>query len=216
LKKLGITLCAILLFGLPLQAQYGSLELNSGGFSFIPLFTSNKPHIILRAGTDDKKRWSLNLINLIMMDGMSPANYSLITRYRLIDKKIKLNIGFQMPGYRIFENEDLRSRSVQEVRLYYPINKKTNLLFFYMHGEGKNFEMNNNFYSLYYMKTIGNWRTSTQGYLLFSSLSATNPSSGLAQTVSYLLDKKIKLNLFVNKSFTSDTFNKTVGLEFSF
>jgi len=37
----------------------------------------------------------------------------------------KPNIGFQMPGYQIFKNEDLRSRSLQEVRLYYPINEKT-------------------------------------------------------------------------------------------
>jgi len=59
------------------------------------------------------------------MAGMSPTNYSLITAYPLIDKKIKPNIGFQMPGYRIFKNEDLRSRSLQEVRLYYPINEKT-------------------------------------------------------------------------------------------
>jgi len=89
LKKIGTSLCTILLFGLPLQAQYGSLAFNSRGFSFIPLFASNKPHIILRARTDDKKRWRLNLINLIMMAGMSPTNYSLITAYPLIDKKNK-------------------------------------------------------------------------------------------------------------------------------
>ena len=26
----------------------GSIEINSGGFSFIPIFTSDKPHIIFR------------------------------------------------------------------------------------------------------------------------------------------------------------------------
>jgi len=63
------------------------------------------------------------------MAGMSPTNYSLITAYPLIDKKIKPNIGFQMPGYRIFKNEDLRSRSLQEVCLYYPINEKPSAVF---------------------------------------------------------------------------------------
>jgi hypothetical protein len=55
-----------------------------------------------------------------MMAGMSPTNYSLITAYPL-----KPNIGIKMLGYRIFKNEDLRSRSLQEVCLYYPINEKT-------------------------------------------------------------------------------------------
>ena len=91
------------LASLHIQSQYASIELNTGGFSFIPLFTSNKPHFILRAGTNVKKRLSLNLINLIMMDGFHPANYSLITRYKLLDKKFKLMVGLQLPGYRLFE-----------------------------------------------------------------------------------------------------------------
>jgi len=61
-----------------------------------------------------------------MMAGMSPTNYSLITAYPL-----KPNIGFKMPGYRIFKNEDLRSRSLQEVCLYYPINEKPSAVFLY-------------------------------------------------------------------------------------
>jgi len=50
-----------------------------------------------------------------------------------------------------------------------------------MHGEGKSFEMNHSLYLPYLNKMIGNCPTSTQGYLLYSSLSAAKPSSGLAQ-----------------------------------
>ena len=48
----------ILFFYSSIYSQYGSIEINTGGFSFIPIFTSEKPHIILRAGTNNKKRFS--------------------------------------------------------------------------------------------------------------------------------------------------------------
>ena len=197
------------------QSQYGSIELNTGGFSFIPLFTSNKPHFILRAGTNDKKRFSLNLINLIMMDGFHPANYSLITRYKLIDKKFKLKVGFQLPGYRLFENEEYKARHVEEVRASFSINPNTDLLLLYLHGGGKNFEMNNNFYSVYFRKSFYKLVTNSQLYILFSSL-VPDSSYGIAQKISYQLKDKISLNFFINKSLTDDIFNKTFGIQFYF
>lgn len=204
-----------LIAGPYVQSQYGSIELNTGGFSFIPLFTSNKPHFILRAGTNDKKRFSLNLINLIMMDGFHPANYSLITRYKLIDKKFKLKVGFQLPGYRLFENEEYKARHVEEVRASFSINTNTELLFLYLHGEGKNFEMVNNFYSLYFRKSYNKLVTYSQLYILFTSIEP-NSSYGIAQKISYQLKDKISLNFFINKSLTDQVFNKTFGIQFYF
>ena len=197
------------------QSQYGSIELNTGGFSFIPLFTSNKPHFILRAGTNDKKRFSLNLINLIMMDGFHPANYSLITRYKLIDENFKLKVGFQLPGYRLFENEEYKARHVEEVRASFSINPNTDLLFLYLHAEGKNFEMSNNFYSVYFRKKFNKLVTNSQLYILFTSLQPDS-SYGIAQKISYQLKDKISLNFFINKSLTDDIFNKTFGIQFYF
>ena len=197
------------------KSQYGSIELNTGGFSFIPLFTSNKPHFILRAGTNDKKRLSINLINLIMMDGFHPANYSLITRYKLIDKKLKLNIGFQLPGYRLFENEEYKARSVQSIRTSISLNSKTDFLFLYLHAEGKNFEMNNNFYSVYFIKKFKKLVSNTQIYILFTSLEPDS-SYGIAQKISYRLKDKISFNFFINKSLTNEVFNKTFGIQFYF
>ena len=197
------------------KSQYGSIELNTGGFSFIPIFTSDKPHFILKAGTNDRKRLSLNLINLIMMDGFHPANYSLITRYKLIDKKFKLKVGFQLPGYRLFENEEYKARHVEEVRASFSINPNTDLLFLYLHGEGKNFEMSNNFYSVYFRKSFNKLVTNSQLYILFTSLEPDS-SYGIAQKISYQLKDKISLNFFINKSLTDEIFNKTFGIQFYF
>jgi hypothetical protein len=44
------------------QAQYASFEASTGGFSFIPAFTSEDPHIIVNAGTTDSKRLSFHLL----------------------------------------------------------------------------------------------------------------------------------------------------------
>jgi hypothetical protein len=214
-KRLFISLIIFLSVSSSLHSQYGSLELNTGGFSFVPIFTSNKPHYVLRAGTNDKRRFSLNLINLIMMDGLHPANYSLIVRYKLIDKKFQLKAGLQLPGYRLFENEDLRSRDVGEVRASYPINATTKLLFLYLHAEGKNFEMNNNFYSFYFEKKLNKWTATAQAYLLFTSLEP-EPAYGVAQKVTYKFKDKININIFLNKSLVDEVFNRTLGLEFFF
>lgn len=215
MKNLLICFVTCFLVCSNVKSQYGSIELNTGGFSFIPLFTSDKPHFILRAGTNDKKRLSLNLINLIMMDGFHPANYSLITRYKLIDKRLKLNLGFQLPGYRLFENEEFKARSVQEVRASISLNPKTDFLFLYLHGEGKNFEMNNNFYSVYFRKTFNKLVANSQFYILFTSLEPDS-SYGIAQNISYKLKDKISLNFFINKSLTNEVFNRTFGIQFYF
>ena len=96
-------------------SQYGSIELNTGGFSFIPIFTSDKPHLIIRAGTNQDKRFTLNLLNLVMMDGLTPTNYTLMARYMVFHKKFKLSLGTHFPGYRVMENEEYRSRYVHEI-----------------------------------------------------------------------------------------------------
>lgn len=150
-----------------------------------------------------------------MMDGFHPANYSLITRYKLIDKKFKLKVGFQLPGYRLFENEEYKSRHVEEVRASYSLNQNTDLLFLYLHGEGKNFEMSNNFYSIYFRKKYNRLIADSQFYILFTSLEPDS-SMGIAQKISYQLRKKISLNFFINKSLTNEVFNRTFGIQFYF
>lgn len=197
-------------------SQSGSIELNSGGFSFVPIFTSDKPHIIFRGSTNNKKRLSLNLIHLIMLDGFTPSNYMLTARYKIVDKKFNLSIGTEFPGgYRVLKNEEYRSRNVHEIRSSYPINSKTKLSFLYMHGQGRNFEMSNNFYAFYFQRNLKKFTASSQVYALYSSL-LNEPIAGVAQKVSVRLKDKIILNLFINSSIAGEDYisNKTIGLEF--
>jgi len=198
-------------------SQTGSIEINSGGFSFIPIFTSDKPHLIFRGSTNDNNRFSLNLLSLIMLDGLTPSNYMLTARYKIIDKKFKFILGAEFPGgYRVLENEEYRSRNVYEIRSSYPINSRIKLSFLYMHGVGRNFDMTNNFYSFYFQKIFKKIISTTQFYQLYTNL-LDEPSTGIAQKFSLELSKKMKLNLFVNKSIIGkDIFNRTLGIEFSF
>lgn len=149
------------------------------------------------------------------MDGFHPANYSLISRYKLIDKNFKLKVGLQLPGYRLFENEEYKARSVQEIRASISLNSRTEFSFLYLHGEGKNFQMNNNFYSLYFNKKINKIYADSQFYILFTSLEPDS-SYGIAQKISYQLRDKISLNFFINKSLTDKVFNRTFGVQFGF
>jgi hypothetical protein len=89
------------------------------------------------------------------------------------------------------------------------------LLFLYLHAEGKNFKMNNNFYSMYFIKKINKLVTNSQLYVLFTSLEPES-SYGIAQKISYQLKDKISLNFFINKSLTDEVFNKTFGIQFHF
>ena len=197
-------------------SQSGSIEFNTGGFSFIPIFTSDKPHMIFRGSTNNKKRLSLNLIHLIMLDGLTPSNYMLTARYKIFVKKFNLSIGTELPGgYRVLKNEEYKSRNVHEIRSSYLINSKTKLSFLYMHGQGRNFKMNNNFYAFYFQKKLKNITAATQIYALHSSL-LNQAMAGIAQKVSFRLKDKIILNLFINSSIAGEDYisNKTIGLEF--
>ena len=201
-------------------SQTGSIEVNSGGFSFIPIFTSDKPHIIFRGSTNYKNRLSLNLLSLVMLDGLTPSNYMLTARYKVLNKKFKFILGAEFPGgYRVLENEEYRSRNVYEIRSSYPINSRMTLSFLYMHGVGRNFDMTNNFYSLYFHYEFKKIKimTSSQIYILYSDL-INKPTAGLARKISLKLKEKILLNIFFNRSFIGEEkiSNRTIGLEFNF
>ena len=85
-----------------------------------------------------------------------------------------------------------------------------------MHGIGRNFEMTNNFYSIYFQKIFKKIISTSQFYQLYTNL-LDEPSTGIAQKFSLELSKKMKLNVFVNKSIIGkDIFNRTLGIEYSF
>lgn len=151
-----------------------------------------------------------------MLDGFTPSNYMLVARYKIFDKKLKLFVGTEFPGgYRVLKNEEYKSRNVHEIRSSYAVNSKTKLSFLYMHGEGRNFNMSNNFCALYFQKIIRKITATSQIYTLHSTL-LKEPMAGIAQKVSFKLKKKLILNLFFNSSIKGEEYisNKTIGLEF--
>ena len=86
-------------FWLPLSAQYGSIELSSGGFSFVPNFTSEDPHFIVSMGTSSEKKLSAHLLSLVRANNLVPRNAIVITRYKVLDKRFKLSVGAQPSGH---------------------------------------------------------------------------------------------------------------------
>ena len=71
------------------QAQHASFEASTGGFSFIPAFTSEDPHLIVNAGTTDTKRLSFHLLSTIRLENFNPRGVIFMSRYKFIDKKLK-------------------------------------------------------------------------------------------------------------------------------
>lgn len=91
-------------FSSTLTAQQGSIELSSGGFSFVPNFTSEDPHFILNMSTSSEKRLSAHLLSLVRTENLVPRNAILITRYQLLDRRFKLSVGTHLPAFQI--NDD--------------------------------------------------------------------------------------------------------------
>ncbi len=66
------------------HAQYAKFEVSTGGFSFIPAFTSDDPHLIINAGTNERKRLSFHLLSTIRLSNLAPRGVIFISRYKLM------------------------------------------------------------------------------------------------------------------------------------
>ena len=114
-----------------------------------------------------------------------------------------------LPAFRVDENQEYKSRIVQESNIIYSINSKTKLSLLYIHGEGRNFNFNVNFLTLNFQKTLNKFMLKSQLYIL-----NIDDIIGFAQSVSYKMNNKLILKLFVNKSITTKKLNKTLGIQF--
>ena len=72
--------------------------------------------------------------------------------------------------------------------------------------------MNNNFYSVYFVKKFTNW-SPTHSYIFDFPVWCLTPRMELHKNILPLKDK-ISLNFFINKSLTDDIFNKTLAFNF--
>jgi len=202
----------VALFAVQVDAQYGSVELSSGGFSFIPDFTSRDPHIILSAGTGTGKRLSAHFLSLIRTDNLTPRNAIFITRYQLIDRRFKLSIGTHLPGLQITDDFTVDSFFGQEVLTNYRINDKWSLRSMYLHGKGRNLDLEMNFFTAGAAYAKGKLNTYSQFWIL-----DLDNAFGFSQSVGYQLAPHYSLRLFANQTLTGEKdFIATIGLNRSF
>ena len=211
MKKFFLTL-GVALFAVQVDAQYGSVELSSGGFSFIPDFTSRDPHIILSAGTGTGKRLSAHFLSLIRTDNLTPRNAIFITRYQLIDRRFKLSIGTHLPGLQITDDFTVDSFFGQEVLTNYRINDKWSLRSMYLHGKGRNLDLEMNFFTAGAAYAKGKLNTYSQFWIL-----DLDNAFGISQSVGHQLSPHYSLRLFANQTLSNGgDFIWTVGLSRSF
>lgn len=193
------------------NAQYGSLELSSGGFSFVPNFTSEEPHFIVSMGTNSEKKFSAHLLSLVRANNLVPRNAIVITRYKLLDKRFKLSVGAHLPAIQINDDYTVDSFFAQEVLTDYQINDRWSVRSMYLHGEGRNLDLEIHFFTAGAAYRKGKFSSYSQ----FWALDLDN-GFGLSQSFGYQLGKKLTLNAFANQTLSTGDFIWTVGLNRSF
>ncbi|MEY2793399.1 MAG: hypothetical protein RJA76_1391 [Bacteroidota bacterium] len=188
-------------------SQVGSIELSTGGFSFIPAFTSKEPNIIINAGTNQSKRLTGNIMFMTRVKSMTPNTVVIMTRYKLINKKFKTILGIHLPAMQITPDYSVTSFFGQELATSYPISKKWNIGTFFLHGQGRN----SNFEALL---LAGNASYSKDKWGLLSQAYYLNVGklTGVAETLTYNMNKTFQLKGFANYTITDGSFIGTVGI----
>ena len=190
-------------------SQYGSVELNTGGFSLVPAFTDDQPNFIINLGSATDKRVSGSLIANIRVDGMKPRGGIFITRYKLVDKKLKLQLGAHLPAFQVDEDFHMDTFFAREVLATYQLNESVGFTGMFIRGTG----MNNDFkMKLFNFMTIirkNSFVFATQVY----GMDFEN-TYGIAQTISYTLSEKFSINGFLNKTLSNGSSISTLGLRY--
>jgi hypothetical protein len=207
--KQYLVLC-LLCASLSLTAQTGSIEMSTGGFSFIPAFTSKEPNIIINASTNPKKRLTGSLLYMMRMKSMTPTTVALFTRYRFIDKKFKAIVGIHIPAFQMTEDYEVTSFFGRELTLSYPLNDKWNVGSFILNGNARNTDFKVTLVSGNSNYHHKKWNLLTQGYYL-----TVGDLTGVAETISYDINKHFQAKAFGNYTLTDGQVIATVGLKYN-
>jgi len=193
------------------NAQVGSVEVSTGGFSFIPAFTSKEPNVILNAGTNPSKKLTANFMLMTRIKSMTPNTFVIMTRYKLINRKFKTIVGVHIPALQISADyQTVTSFFGQEFTLSYPLSKKWNVGAFVLNGKGRNTDFKALFTALNAFHSADKWGFLSQVYYL----DAGN-LTGAAETITYDLNKKFQLKGFANYTVTDQSFIGTVGVKYT-
>lgn len=193
-----------------LKAQTGSIEVSTGGFSFIPAFTSKEPNMIINASTNPKRRLTAAMMYMMRMQSMTPTTVALFTRYRFIDKKFKAIAGIHIPAFQMTEDYKVTSFFGRELTLSYPVSKKMSIGSFILNGNARNSDFKVTLVSGNTNYRHKNWGFLTQGYYL-----SVGDLTGVAETISYDINSHFQAKAFGNYTLTDGNVIGTVGLKYN-
>ena len=205
-----LALCLIILTAGSLQAQTGSIEMSTGGFSFIPAFTSKEPNLIINASTNPKRKLTGALMYMMRMQSMTPTTVALFTRYRFIDKKFKAIVGIHIPAFQMTEQYKVTSFFGRELTMLYPINEKLTLGSFILNGNARNTDFKVTLVSGNTNYRHKKWGFLTQGYYL-----TVGDLTGVAETITYDINVHFQAKAFGNYTLTDGQVIATVGLKYN-
>jgi len=200
----------LILASFTLSAQTGSIEMSTGGFSFIPAFTSKEPNLIINASTNPKRRLTGSLMYMMRMKSMTPTTVALFTRYRFIDKKFKATAGIHIPAFQMTEQYKVTSFFGRELTLSYPVNASWNVGSFILNGNARNTDFKVTLVSGNANYHHKKWNFFSQGYYL-----SGGELTGVAETISYDINKHFQAKAFGNYTITDGQVIGTVGLKYN-
>jgi hypothetical protein len=192
------------------HAQTGSIEMSTGGFSFIPAFTSKEPNIIINASTNPKRRLTGAMMYMMRIQSMTPTTVVLFTRYRFIDKKFKATVGIHMPAFQMTEQYKVTSFFGRELTMNYPVSEKMSVGSFILNGNARNTDFKVTLISGNTNYRHKKWSFLSQGYYL-----SVGELTGVAETISYDINKHFQAKAFGNYTITDGSVIATVGLKYN-
>ena len=150
-----------------------------------------------------------SLIANIRVEGMKPRGGIFITRYKLIDKKLKLHLGAHLPAFQVDEDYHMDTFFAREVLATYQLNESVGFTGMFIRGTG----MNNDFK----MKLLNFMTIIRKNSFVFTTqvygMDFEN-TYGIAQAISYTLSKKLSINGFLNKTLSNGSTISTLGLRY--
>ena len=211
--KFNIFLILLILISFFGFSQYGSVELSTGGFSFIPAFTDPNPNIIINAGTGNKKLFSAYMIGNIRLNTLRSRSFFFVTQMKLLDKKskkLKVSGGIVFPIIQIEDDYTVKTYFAQRIGASYPVTKKLMFNATYIHGKGSNNDTKINLFSLSGILKKNKFSFITQTYFL-----DIDTTFGIAETVNYRLSSRFDLRGFINQTLSPNQFIWTLGLRYN-
>jgi hypothetical protein len=192
------------------HAQTGSIEMSTGGFSFIPAFTSKEPNVIINASTNPKRRLTGAMMYMMRIQSMTPTTVVLFTRYRFIDKKFKAIVGIHMPAFQMTEQYKTTSFFGRELTMNYPVSEKLSVGSFILNGNARNTDFKVTLISGNTNYRHKKWSFLSQAYYL-----SVGELTGVAETISYDINKHFQAKAFGNYTLTDGKVIGTVGLKYN-